>query len=133
MKKTICLDFDGVIHKYDEGWQDGKLYADVTDGFFEWLVRMYEQYDLVVFSSRSKSILLCNRMKAYLDIQAAQFCARNSAYDKQTVFKAVDSLRFATEKPAAWLSIDDRAITFKGNWSEITETFIDSFKPWNKK
>ena len=39
-------------------------------------------------------------------------------------------LKFPTKKPAAFLTIDDRAICFDGTFPS-TETMM-SFKPWNK-
>ena len=40
------------------------------------------------------------------------------------------ALQWPTEKPAAFITIDDRALTFTGVWPAI-ETLL-SFKPWNK-
>ena len=32
----LCLDFDGVIHDYRQGWKGGALYGHVTAGFYAW-------------------------------------------------------------------------------------------------
>jgi len=40
-------------------------------------------------------------------------------------------LHFPLEKPPALVSLDDRAITFMGEWPDIE--VLKKFKPWNKK
>jgi hypothetical protein len=40
-------------------------------------------------------------------------------------------LEWPTEKPPALVTIDDRAITFTGEWPAMAELL--AFKPWNKR
>ena len=42
-------------------------------------------------------------------------------------------IEFMHEKPAAWLTIDDRAVQFRGDWSapELSADVMRAFKPWN--
>jgi hypothetical protein len=42
-------------------------------------------------------------------------------------------ITFAHEKPAAFMTIDDRAFCFEGDWSEIEPADLLNFKPWNKR
>lgn len=41
------------------------------------------------------------------------------------------ALQWPQEKPAAFITIDDRALTFTGMWPSIKT--LQAFKPWNKK
>jgi hypothetical protein len=124
-KPTISVDFDGVIHKYSRGWQDGSIYDDVTDGFFEWLLDAQKYFTVVIYSSRSKTPLGINAMRDYLAEKITEWESKsNNLVD-------LDKVLFAAEKPAAFLNIDDRCVTFKGNWKELDPQTLRQFKPWN--
>jgi len=52
MKKTIVFDFDGVIHKYSKGWQDGSIYDEPVEGIKELIDDLRTKYKVVVVSTR---------------------------------------------------------------------------------
>lgn len=127
-KPTLCIDFDGVIHAYRAGWQKGVIYDDVTDGFFEWAEQAAEHFKLVVYSSRSKNPVQIEAMQCWLIEQRRKWRERGGMH-------AIDSplsFEFASEKPPAWLTIDDRAVCFRGDWSapELSPAAMRAFKPW---
>jgi hypothetical protein len=125
-KPILYLDFDGCIHAYSRGWQDGSIYDPVVPGFFEWAIRAKERFHLVIYSSRSKELNGVAEMKTWLGDQI-----RNE-YENPTPI-AVDDFDFAHEKPPAFLTIDDRALTFDGDWAALTPERLLAFKPWNAK
>lgn len=52
--KTIAIDFDGVIHKYSKGWQDGDIYDKPNEGAFEYLNELLSgENSVFIFSTRS--------------------------------------------------------------------------------
>lgn len=118
---TICIDFDGVIHSYERGWQDGTIYGTVTVGFFEWASRAQHVFKLVVYSSRSSTESGRLAMGSWL------------AKQMRTWYGEPIELTIASEKPPAWLTIDDRCIRFNGDWSEplLSPDIMRAFTPWN--
>lgn len=52
MTLTIAVDFDGVIHKYSRGWQDGSIYDEPVDGAFSALRVLMRNYCVFVHTSR---------------------------------------------------------------------------------
>lgn len=130
-KPTICVDFDGVIHSYERGWQNGEIYGTVVPGFFEWVERVRGDYKLVIYSSRSKTDEGIIAMGTWLHEQRNLWIKAGGQRNPTEVLE----IEFAHEKPAAYLTIDDRAITFQGNWDapELSPEALRGFKPWMQK
>lgn len=129
-KPTICVDFDGVIHSYERGWQDGVIYGTVVPGFFEWAEQASKQFKLVIYSSRSKSDEGQKAMLGWLIFQRRAWRESGGLSGSDVL-----TFEFADQKPAAWLTIDDRAVCFNGDWTapELTPEAMRSFKPWNAR
>lgn len=117
-KKIICIDFDGVIHQYISGWQGIDAIPDYpVPGAFQFLRDLVHSTDMqpVIYSCRSQSYIGIDAMKRW-------FIA--CGLEQEILSKLV----FAKEKPAAFLTIDDRAFCFKGQFPSKDE--INAFKPW---
>jgi hypothetical protein len=125
-KPLICIDFDGVIHSYEHGWQNGVIYGTVVPGFFEWCDRVCPHFRLVIYSSRSKDPVMRAAMIKWMGDQWVRWVKRDSNSP---------GFDWVSEKPAAWVTIDDRAITFNGKWDapELSVERLHAFKPWNVK
>jgi hypothetical protein len=127
-KPILCIDFDGVIHSYERGWQNGEIYGTVVPGFFEWAELAKDHFRLVIYSSRSKSDDGIIAMGQWLHEQ-------RSIWRKASGFpndKSITEIEFSHEKPAATLTIDDRALTFNGDWYDDAwqpEKLL-AFKSW---
>lgn len=124
-KPILCLDFDGCIHSYTRGWQDGAIYDPVVPGFFEWALEAQKLFKLVVYSSRSKHD--DERMAMVL-----WFEREFNAWGAQRPEQHKLAIEFAHEKPAAFLTIDDRAIQFRGEWQAwwLRPERLTQFRPW---
>lgn len=130
-KLTICVDFDGVIHSYERGWQDGKIYGTVVPGFFEWVERVRDHFKIVIYSSRSNTDEGVTAMGLWLHEQRNTWIMAGGQRNPAEVLE----MEFAHEKPPAFLTIDDRAIRFEGDWDapELAPTALRDFKPWMQR
>jgi hypothetical protein len=129
-KLTICIDFDGVIHDYKKGWQDGQIYGNVTPGFFEWAEEAGKYFKLVIYSTRSRSPEEILGMQAWLATEKTLWGAfGHSSIVNESI---TTQFEFAHQKPKAFLTIDDRAIRFEGNWQdpELSIDALRNFKSW---
>jgi hypothetical protein len=137
-KSTICVDFDGVIHSYSSGWQGAKVIPDPpVPGAMEWLSRMANDvlFEICIYSSRSKEPGAIEAMhgwlKHWLAVYAVERAPNFTAFDGLDWADSVLSkISFPTQKPAANMTIDDRAFCFTGHFP--TAEWLLDFKPWNK-
>jgi hypothetical protein len=121
-KKTLCLDFDGVIHSYTSGWQGHACVSDApVPGAIAFLYDALKTFKVAIYSSRSSTEGGIAAMQHYIARHAAE-----AAFDYGQPWWL--QLEWPVNKPAAHLTIDDRALTFTGEWPSI-QTLVN-FTPW---
>ena len=117
-KPILCLDFDGVIHSYTSGWKGPDVIPDPpVPGAIAFIKEALEHFDVQIYSSRSKYPRAIDAMKTWLCEHGLNLSGLG--------------VQFPTEKPPAFLTIDDRAMRFEGVFPNPKD-LLDS-KPWNKK
>jgi hypothetical protein len=101
-RRTICLDFDGVVHSYRSGWRGAEIIPDPPiHGTREAIARLRQHYTVVIYSTRCRTAEGRRAIEAWLrqhDIEVDEVCEH---------------------KPPALVYVDDRAIPFRGNWDQV--------------
>jgi hypothetical protein len=119
---VLGVDFDGVLHAYDQ-WHG----LDVVDGrpvpgAMEFLARASDCMRVAVYSRRSGSPIGTTAMKEWLEREAKVTPGWQSW---------LPLVEWWTEKPPARVFLDDRAWTFQGEWPAIDK--LMAFQPWNRR
>ena len=125
-KPILCLDFDGVLHSYKRGWMGAHIIGDPpVEGAVEFLQAASEHFIIAIFSSRSNEEGGIEAMKRWL---ARAFAPHNQEMSTRD-HELLREIQWPSEKPPAMVTLDDRAITFTGEWPSV-ESLL-AFKPWN--
>ena len=104
---TVCVDFDGVIHGYNNGWQDGSIYDEPLPGAIEALKDLMAQYAVVIFTTRRDTIAVGQWLQKHsLDVL---FEYNGEAYE---FWNKRNTILITNLKLPAVAYIDDRAIRF---------------------
>lgn len=118
-KKTIVIDFDGVLHAYTSGWKGATSIPDPpVPQAFSFLAAAVERFDVAILSARSREAGGIDAMKTWL----TQY-----GLPEETLRK----LKFPRTKPPAHVYIDDRGWRFEGVFPPLDA--IEAFEPWYKK
>lgn len=124
-KPILCLDFDGVIHSYTSGWKGADVVSDPPVPFVgDFIHRASDHFNIAVYSSRS------GQPGGIPAMQDHVLSALYRDMPEEVADAVFAGIAWPLEKPPAMVTIDDRAITFTGEWPSI-ET-LQTFKPWNK-
>jgi len=127
-KPILCLDFDGVIHSYESGWKGAEVIPDPpVPGTKDFLFAASELFEIHIFSSRSNQEGGIEAMRRYV----SELVAPKNQDMSQKDHELLTSLQWPTEKPPAFLTIDDRAVQFTGTWPNPEQLL--KFQPWNKR
>lgn len=120
-KPILCLDFDGVLHSYTSGWKGADNIPDEpVPGGAEFIRAALNYFEVQVYSSRSGQAGGINAMQTWM--------IERMGLGSNLVLEGIG---WPDEKPAAMVTIDDRALTFDGTWPSIAS--LKGFQPWNKR
>lgn len=132
--KTIAIDFDGVIHKYSKGWQDGVIYDEPIKGAEEFLrnVLIDENFTIFIFSTRNarqiKKWLIAKMPFTFgpMAVDCGMMNCGQVGWDVKIIpfwtkfWNKTDAIGITNRKLPAIVYIDDRAVKFEGgNWDVI--------------
>lgn len=116
--KAVCFDFDGVIHKYREGWKDGSIY-DIDN---------YEMIKLISFLQNAKiPVFICStrepeQIKIWWINQKINIPI--TVIKDETFWNDIFVVGVTNRKLPAQLYIDDRAYKYDGQ--TIKEFIIEN-------
>lgn len=129
-KPILCLDFDGVLHSYSSGWKGADVIPDPpTDGAMRFIWDAADHFTIAIFSSRSRQTGGHHAMLRWLE----KHFREHWASDRTRCDDILAEIQWPMEKPPAMVTIDDRALTFTGNWADFDMDTLKAFQPWNKR
>lgn len=116
MEKTVCFDFDGVIHSYKSGWKGIAIIPDPpVEGIQDVILRLRNDgYTISIYSTRCAN--------SFGKAAIATYCRKNGIYYDQ-----LDSI-----KPPAVVYVDDRGLNFDGKTDGLVKK-IKNFHSWIEK
>lgn len=130
-KPILCLDFDGVLHGYQSGWKGAGIASDPpVPGAREFIYEAAKRFRVAIYSSRSKSFAGRAAMRRYFKQHFEQSLTFMSDPGLEYDWLS-EAIWYPWFKPSAFITIDDRALTFDGTWPTLDS--IAAFKPWNKR
>jgi len=145
--KTIAIDFDGVIHAYSKGWQDGSCYDVPITGVFEAIDNLFATgYNVFILSTRnSRQIKRWIKEHAYdsdytyngMGGDPDDFRYPKYSFTVEVIpfwkkfWNKKNVLGITRRKLPAHCYVDDRAVRFDGNW-ETAQNNIQFFRTWQQ-
>ena len=106
---AVCFDFDGVIHKYSKGWQDGSIYDEANPIALDLMLFLQKAgVPIFICSTRQPEQIISWWNKQGFWADAVKIG------DKVTFFNNLNIIGVTNRKLPAQLYIDDRAYKYTG-------------------
>lgn len=106
--KVIAIDFDGVIHSFENGFGDGTVYGTLIEGAREAIIELSQKYEIVIYTAKAKPDRPLVNGKTGVEL-VSEWLVK---YNLLQYIKNITS-----EKPRAICYIDDKGIRFE-NWNQ---------------
>lgn len=119
--QAVAFDFDGVIHKYSEGWKDGSIYDEANMDIIDLMV-ILSKLDIPIFilSTRDSDQINMWWKKQHFPLDSVVLDDNTSFWSK------VGIVGITRIKLPAQLYIDDRGYNYHGQSScEILCSLLD--------
>lgn len=112
--QTIAIDFDGVIHTYSKGWQDGTIYDPPKVGAIDALTALMATHAVFIHTTRNAVDVACwlsdHGFDTLIDVDGPR-------HPKREFWNDMGVLLVTDRKLPAVAYIDDRAIRFQ-SWKQ---------------
>lgn len=121
-KRTICIDFDGVIHDYSKGYQGKDVFGDMVPGADTATSVLRDKgWIIIIYTTRPDT----KALRDWLKEKGVLF-----DYINENPSQPKDSV--GGSKLIADIYLDDRAVRFNGEWDWVIND-IASFIPWGER
>jgi len=108
---SVGVDFDGVIHCYGKGWQDGSIYDVPVEGAFDALRELMAAYSVFIFTTRTPVAAVAGWITAQSGIPCTTEGGETGFWNTR------GTVLVTGRKLAAVAYIDDRGIRFR-SWPQ---------------
>ena len=116
-RSNIAIDFDGVVHNWDKGWQDGTCYGKPIDGAIDAIRSLSQEFNIIIFTAKARKDRPKVNGKNGIEL-VEEWCLK---------YGILENIKEITaEKPRALIYIDDNGYRFE-SWAETLEYFSEKF------
>ena len=123
VNKTICIDFDGVLADYSEGYQGKDKFGEMIPGADVASQVLKEKgWTIIIYTTRTATAAL----KKWLEKNNIKYDFINENPNQPEDSK--DGCKIAAD-----IYLDDRGMTFRGQWTDWMIREIAEFQPCSAK